>query len=445
MGRVETQVEELADDRVRLRVEVSSTHVRHAVDHAASDLASAVKIPGFRKGKVPMPVLLARVGKERVYSEAVESHIGGWFRNAATEARIRPVSRPEYDYDLPDSADTSFSFTATVAVQPKVDVADWTQLEVPALEPEVPEEVVSAELEALRRTIAELVPVDRPAAEGDVAVLDLVSEQGAQRDYVVEIGDGRFVEEVSEALIGMRAGETKTVEWSEEDESHRLEVTLKDLKEKVLPPLDDELARAGSEFDTLAELRADVEGRLREQVEAELDAEFRLATADALAEASGAEPAAALVDARAADLVRGLAASLERRGISLDTYLAITNRAPEELSEQLRAEARRSLARELVLESVAEQLEIEVADDELASVLREQGESEETIEQVLASPQRESIRDDLRLRNALDRVAQDVKRIPVELANAREKLWTPEKEKSARDTKLWTPGQEERQ
>jgi len=193
MGRVETQVEELANDRVRLRVDVPSAHVRRAVDHAASDLASAVKIPGFRKGKVPMPVLLARVGKERVYSEAVESHIGGWFRNAATEARIRPVSRPEYDYDLPDSADTSFSFTATVAVQPKVDVADWTQLEVPALEPEVPEEVVSAELEALRRTIAELVPVDRPAAEGDVAVLDLVSEQGAQRDYVVEIGDGRFV------------------------------------------------------------------------------------------------------------------------------------------------------------------------------------------------------------------------------------------------------------
>ena len=102
MGWVETQVEELADDRVRLRIEVPSAHVRHAVDHAASDLASAVKIPGFRKGKVPMPVLLARVGKERVYSEAVESHIGGWFRNAATEARIRPVSRPEYEYDLPD-------------------------------------------------------------------------------------------------------------------------------------------------------------------------------------------------------------------------------------------------------------------------------------------------------------------------------------------------------
>jgi trigger factor len=391
-----------------------------------------------------MPVLLARVGKERVYSEAVESHIGGWFRNAATEARIRPVSRPEYEYDLPDSADSSFSFTATVVVQPKVAVADWATLEVPAREPEVPEEVVEAELEALRRTVAELVPVERPAQEGDVAVIDLVGSEGAQRDYVVEIGDGRFVDELNHALTGMRAGDSKTVEWSEDGEPHRLEVALKDLKEKVLPPLDDELARSATEFDTLAELRADVEARLREQIEAELDAEFRLATADALADASGATPAPELVDARAAELVRGLAASLEGRGISLETYLAITNRTPQDLTEQLRAEAQRSLARELVLESVAEQLGVEVSDDELGSVLREQGESEETIEQVLASPQRESIREDLRLRHALDRVAQDVKRIPIELAHAREKLWTPEKEKTARDTKLWTPGQEER-
>src|ERR671928_1023116 len=105
MARMETQVEELADNRVRLQVEVGPGDVRHAVEHAASDLAASVKIPGFRKGKVPMQVLVARVGKERVYSEAVETHIGGWFRNAALSSRVRPVSRPEYEYDLPSSAD----------------------------------------------------------------------------------------------------------------------------------------------------------------------------------------------------------------------------------------------------------------------------------------------------------------------------------------------------
>src|SRR5918912_4544479 len=103
MARMETQVEELADNRVRLQVEVDPGDVRHAVEHAASDLAETMKIPGFRKGRVPMQVLVARVGRDRLYAEAVESHIGGWFRAAAVASRIRPIDTPEYGYELPDS------------------------------------------------------------------------------------------------------------------------------------------------------------------------------------------------------------------------------------------------------------------------------------------------------------------------------------------------------
>src|SRR5213593_1743804 len=112
MGRVETQVEELPENRVRLTVEVPRDVVQHAVEHAASDLAGSVKIPGFRKGKVPLPVLISRVGKERLYTEAVESHISGWFWNAATRTRVRPVEQPRYDYDVPSSEAAPFSFTA---------------------------------------------------------------------------------------------------------------------------------------------------------------------------------------------------------------------------------------------------------------------------------------------------------------------------------------------
>src|ERR671934_750578 len=150
MGPVQTEVEELEGNRVRLTVDVPSADVQHAVDHAASDLAGSVRIPGFRKGKVPRPVLLARIGRERIYTEAVESHIGGWFLNAAATTRIRPVSNPEYDYDVPDSDDAPFEFTATVSVQPKPDVADWTQLEVPAAEPEIPQELIEQALDSLR-------------------------------------------------------------------------------------------------------------------------------------------------------------------------------------------------------------------------------------------------------------------------------------------------------
>src|SRR5919197_339177 len=301
MGRaMATQVEELPDNRVRLTVEVPQADLQHAVEHATSDLARSVKVPGFRKGKVPIRVLEARIGRERIFTEAVESHIGGWFLNAAADSRIRPVAAPEYDYDLPDSEDAPFHFTATVPVQPKPEPADWTKLEVPYVEPEVPQEVVDQELEELRGSVAELAPVDgRPARTGDVVVIDVLAEGGeGQRDLVVELGAGRLVEELERALTGAEPGVTKDVELRQPDgTTAKATVTLKELKEKVLPPLDDEVARAASEFDTLAELREDIELRIRDVLEEQADTAFRAAAVDLLAQASGVQPEGPLVEA----------------------------------------------------------------------------------------------------------------------------------------------------
>ena len=130
-GRMSAQVEELPENKVRLTVDVPSADVHHAVEHAASDLAESVKIPGFRQGKVPMPVLVSRIGKERLYTEAVESHIAGWYSNAVAQTRIRPAEQPELDYELPASDDQDWHFTATVSVLPKPEVADWKKLQVP--------------------------------------------------------------------------------------------------------------------------------------------------------------------------------------------------------------------------------------------------------------------------------------------------------------------------
>ena len=132
-GRVQTEVEELSENRVRLTVQVPSHDVHHAIEHAASDLATTVKIPGFRKGKVPRQVLVQRVGKDRLMAEAIDSHIAGWFWNAAARSRLRPVANPEYDFELPASEDQDWQFSATVAVQAKPEVADWTKLEVGAI------------------------------------------------------------------------------------------------------------------------------------------------------------------------------------------------------------------------------------------------------------------------------------------------------------------------
>jgi trigger factor len=453
MARVQARVEELPENKVRLTVEVPSDDVRHAVEHAASDLSASVRIPGFRKGKVPMQVLVSRIGKERLYSEAVESHIEGWYRNALAETRVRPITRPAYEYDLPETPEETFSFTATVDVQPEVEVADWTKLQVPAAEVEIPEGLVEEQLEQLRLAVAELVPADgRPAREGDTVVVDLVAGDGTtQRDFVIDVGAGQMVEELDTGLVGMSPGETKEIEHELADGSTaKIEVTVKEMKERVLPPLDDELARAASEFDTIGELHADLERRIREQIEEEVETQFRAAAADALVEASNVQPSGPLVEARTADLVTGLVRSLESRGISPETYLAVSNQTPQQLEERLRAEAARSVARELALEAMAEKAGLEVDDEELRAFIREHADAEaddveEVVESVFASGRHELLREDLRMRKALDRLAADVERIPVDLARAREKLWTPEKGAAASETKLWTPGSKEPQ
>lgn len=448
MDCVQTQVEELPQNRVRLKVQVPSHDVHHAVEHAADDLSQSVKVPGFRKGKVPRQVLLQRVGRERLMTEAVESHIGGWFWNAAARTRVRPVEQPQYDFELPASADEDWEFTATVAVQAKPELPDWKELEVGVAEVEVPEELVQAELDALRSTVAELVPVEgRPVAPDDTAVVDLVAEDETRRDYVIELGRGAVMEEIEQGLVGMSAGETKEMSFELADGSTQsLAATVKEVKEKLLPPLDDDLARSASEFETFAELRADVESRLREQIEEELETKFRGDAADALVAASKVEAAGPLVDSRTRELLRGFARQVEARGVQLETFLAMTGQQPEELVARLHDEAQRSVARELVLDAVADELGLDVPDSEVEELVREQAEAvgddvDEMLVALRESGRFESLREDLRLRQALDRVASEVKRIPLAQAEAREAIWTPDKENPPTETKLWTPDQ----
>ncbi len=452
MGRaMATQVEELPDNKVRLTVEVPQEDLEHAVEHATSDLAGSVKVPGFREGKVPVEVLQARLGRERIFKEAVESHIGGWFMNAAATTRIRPIAAPEYDYELPNSEDEDFQFTATVPVQPKPEPADWTELEVPYAEPEIPEGLIDQELEELRASVAELAPVEgRPARTGDVLVVDALDEAGeGQRDLVVELGSGRLVEEIERALTGASQGETKEVEFELADGSTgTAKVEVKELKEKVLPPLDDELAKAASEFDTLEELRADIEHRIQEVLEEEAETQFRSAAVDRLVEASDVQVGGPLVEARTRELLNGLGRSLERRGISAEAYFQLSGQTADQLVERMGAEAALSVARELVLEAVADQLGLEVSDEEIEELIREQAElqgddADEAIKQVFSDDRQEALRGDLRLRKALDRVAAEAKRVPVEVARAREEIWTPDKETPKTETKLWTPGSKE--
>jgi trigger factor len=449
MAFVKTKVEELPESRVRLDVEVPEEDVAHAFEHAATDMAESLRLPGFRKGKAPVPVVVARVGREAVWQEALRGHLDSWFWSAAETSGIRPVASPEVEFDgLPDDGGT-FKFSATVAVLPKPDVADWTTLEVPFAEPEVPAEAVDAELDRLRDTVAELAPVeDRAVQEGDTVVLDILGEGvPPQRDYVTEVGADRLVNEIDDALPGMKRGETKSVDIQGAESQLPVDVTVKEIKEKVLPEADDELARSASEFETLEELRAEIESRLLEQLTEELEIRFREAAVDALVNASEVETVEPLVERRTAELWSGIAGSLQMRGISTETYLTMTGQSADEVVARLRAEAEQSLARELVLDAAASKLGVEVPDEEIDELIESQSEEGDDIEESKRLLQEnggyERIRADLRLKKALDEIVGGVKRIPVELAAARDKLWTPEKEKEGTKMNIWTPGSEE--
>jgi trigger factor len=250
-------------------------------------------------------------------------------------------------------------------------------------------------------------------------------------------------------IVGTSVGDTAsaTVELGDSKPT-TVEVTVNEILEKVLPPLDDELALNASEFDTLEELEADIEDTLAEQLEAEIDVIFRERTLDALAEATTFERLEPIVEARARSLWQGLARSLDQRGISVESYLAASGRTPEDVDAQLRAEAEVTVKRELVLEALADELAVEISDDEVEEFVREesdddaQGDWMEAVAQLRERDAFEKLRADLRFKKALDTVVDAVTPIPVELAEARDKLWTPEKENDTSSRKIWTPGSE---
>ncbi len=450
---VKTKVEELPESKVRLEVEVPEADVQHALEHAASDLAESLRIPGFRKGKAPVQVVVARVGREALWEEAVRSHLDGWFWNAAATSGVRPVANPEVDFGdgAPPETGEGFRFTATVSVVPTPELADWTELEVGVPEADVPAELVDAELDRLRESVADLSTVEgRPVQPGDVVVIDLEGDEigVTQRDYAFEVGSGRLVDEIEAALVGLSPGDARQVEFElADDRQATVEVTLREMREKVLPPLDDELATAASEFETLAELRSDIEARLREQLEVELELKLRQDAVDALVAASRFDSLEPMVERRTAELATGFVRSLERRGLSLEVYLAMTGQSQEEIVLRLRAEAEQALKRELALEAVADKLELEVGDEEVEELVRGEAEGAGEDPDALLVTARdgagfEQLRGDLRMRKALDEVVAGIERIPIDLADAREKLWTPEKENAPTEMKIWTPGSE---
>ena len=437
---VKTSVTELPESRVRVDAEVPAAEVERSLAQAARRLARDTRVPGFRRGKVPPPVFIRRVGREYVLDEAIRSSIGGWYADALGEAKIAPIGEPKLDLgDLPGEGQ-ALAFSFEIGVRPVARLGDYLGLEVGKRAPSVDEERVAHELEHLRQHLARLETAERAASEGDFVVIDYkgsidgeLFEGGEGHDQLVELGGGRLIPGFEEQLIGASAGDERTIDVTFPDDygaDHlagrpaQFAISVKEVRERALPELNDELASEVSEFDTLDELREDIRRRIAEQEERTVEAEFREAVLDAAVENATVEVPEALVEARAVELWDQMLHSLSHRGLSKDAYLQIAGRSETEILDEAKPDAKRALEREAVLAAVVAAEAIEPSDDELAEALaptaaREGQQPAKLLERVRKAGTLDALRDDVATRKAMDLLAERARPVAADERPAR--------------------------
>jgi len=455
-----TSVEDLPDSRVSVEVEVTAKDVERAVSRAARAMAKEMRMPGFRQGKAPTSLVVQRLGFEPVLQEAIREALPEWYERALLDTRISTIGDPSIEMvATPDAEGDTLTFKFEVGVRPEAKLGEYKGLEVGRKEEEVPDDVVDREIDRVREGFARLEPVERAAADGDSLLIDFEGlldgtafEGGKAEDYLLALGSGQLIEGFEEQLAGARAGEEREVRVTFPDEYQAehlagkdavFEVKVKEVREKILPELDDDFAADASEFETLEELRADIREKVGAALEGRAEEDFRLAAIDAAVDAATVDVPAEIVTARATERWERMERQLAQRGMDPNAFLQMQGKTREELIEESKPDAERELQREAVVTAIAAAEEVEVAEEELIEALEHSAEHERTTPQKLLERLREDGRDamvieDIRARKAIELVAESAQPIPLEQAEAREQIWTPEKEREKAGG-LWTP------
>ena len=366
-----TNVTKLDDNRVRLEVEVSPEAVKKGVEAKVRDLRKQVRVPGFRPGKAPRRIIENHVGRDYIYMEALQDSLPTWYSEAVVEQDLRPIDTPRIDFDGTLDEEEGFKFSAEVEVRPEATLGEYKGVEAPRREVEVSDEQVDEQLEELRGQFATLAAVeDRPAKEGDFVVIDYRGErmaggplEGADaQDYMLEIGGGELLPDFENNLVGMNDGERKRfgvtfpMDYGEESlrgQSVLFDVHLKEIKERDLPPLDDDLAMEASEFDTLEELRGAIRDQLAGALEERARAEFRGRVLEAVAKSAEVEVPDVMVDDKADEMVESFERSIRAQGIEPEQYYQLAGASQAEIRDRVRDDAANTIKKELVLDAVA--------------------------------------------------------------------------------------------
>ena len=362
------QVEKLEKNMAKLTIEVSAEELEKAIQGAYQKNKNKISIPGFRKGKAPRKMIEQMYGKEVFYEDAANALIPEAYEKAVAECDEEIVSSPQIDVTQLE-AGKPFVFTATVALKPEVTLGTYKGVKVAKAEIEVSEEEVSAEIDKERDRNARTISVeDRPVADGDQTVIDfegfvdgVAFEGGKGENYPLTIGSGAFIPGFEEALIGAQIGvETDVnVTFPEDYQAEELagkpavfKCTVKEIKVKELPELDDEFASEVSEFDTLEAYKEDVKKKLAEKKETEAKNAKEDAVIDAIIAEASMEIPDAMVDTQQRQMVEDFAQRIQSQGITMEQYMQWTGMTPEMMVEQMKPQALKRIQSRLVLEAV---------------------------------------------------------------------------------------------
>lgn len=370
-----------------LTIEVPATEVNNALDKAFNKIVKQINEPGFRKGKMPRPLFEKKYGVEALYQDALEIIIPDAYSNAIDEAGIEPVDYPEIAGTENFAKGQDFTFTATVTVKPEPKLGEYKGLEVTKLPTEVTDEEVEAQIQEQLARKAELeIKEDGAIEEGDTAVIDFEGFQGGEafeggkgEDYPLEIGSGSFIPGFEEQLVGVKAGESKEVVVTFPEEYHAAElagkeatfkVTIKEVKTKVLPELNDEFAKEiDPEVESLEALRAKIKDQTVEQKKAESEGALRDELVEKAAANAEMEIPAGMINTELDRMVQEFGQRLQMQGMNLELYFQFSGQTEEQLREQMREDAENRVRVALTLEAIAKAENVEVSEEDITTEL----------------------------------------------------------------------------
>ncbi len=372
---MKSTVEHLNPTRVKLSVEVPFDELKPHFDKAYGALAGSVRIPGFRPGKVPARILDARLGRGAILSEVVNDAVPAKYGQAVADANLTPLGQPEIEVTRIDDGDT-LAFTAEVDVRPEIVLPDVDQIAVQVDDVAVTEADVDEQVDALRERFAAVTTVDRPAADGDTVTIDLRAVVGGEElpdasadGLTYLIGTGDLVEGLDEALAGLSAGETANfttalVAGDHAGEEADVTVTVMTVSERSLPEVDDDFAQLASEFDTVAEMRADLVERVRRVKNLEQGSQARDKVLEALLDATDIPAPASIVESEYEARQHDAVHSFDHDEAQLNAYLESEGQTREEFDGETRQAAEEAVRTQLLLDALAEQQGVGVSQEE---------------------------------------------------------------------------------